>query len=170
MDEFGVPVVKCSVAGCHCDSEQRLDKYGALLEHVTTKELLCVSHAVDAVRSGRITGWDFNDYVWERLSEEKKTILEADYGSTCIYPQCACGFRLVADDIDVWLEDVARDPKCENCDSEAEEEDEAPCDRCGSIKDDPALGKHCLWESNTEPGVSICRECVGKEGEMEKAK
>lgn len=45
------------------------------------------------------------------------------------------------------------------------EPEEPPCDRCGSNRDCPEMGKHTLFESNTEPGVWLCRCCVAAEDE-----
>ena len=105
---------KCSVEGCAADTNQRMDKYGAILEHADG-EVLCIEHAVEAIRNGRIKDWDFKDYILVRM-EKNGEEPEEEYDTLVINPKCIeCEIRLCEDDMGVWLQMSQKEPKCEDC-------------------------------------------------------
>lgn len=123
-----IPVANCSVEGCIKNSNQRQDKFGAILEHDDTKVLLCVNHAVEAVRNGSVQGWPFQDYIWVRLTEEQQEKEKDDFDSLAMYPKCSneeCGLRLTEDDVGRWLDTPQAEPVCESCDDLG-----ATCETC----------------------------------------
>ncbi len=112
-------MANCSVAGCVKNSNQRQDKHGAILEHDVTKVLLCVDHAVEAVQSGSVKDWPFEDYLWVRLTEEAQgNEIEAGFDTLAMYPMCSnedCTLRLTEDDVGQWLNNPQDEPMCESC-------------------------------------------------------
>jgi hypothetical protein len=101
---------KCSIEGCNADTNQRYDKFGAIIEHKKTKKLFCVPHAMEGIRDKSIADWDFLQFGIDEEAEDEPEGYDCLHGN----PKCErCGMLLSMSDMDSWLEHPERPPYCE---------------------------------------------------------
>ncbi len=109
-NEDGEPYAECSVSDCFANTNQRYDKYGAIIQHLETEEIFCVSHAMEGIRNKTIPNWQFREYGVDEDNEPD------DYDCLAGNPKCEkCECRLSMDDLDKWLEKPELPPYCEGC-------------------------------------------------------
>jgi hypothetical protein len=109
-DDGNAETVWCCVNDCWANTDQRYDKYGAIIQHLETKQTFCVPHAMDAIRSKTIPNWNFCEYGVDEDNEPE------DYDCLAGNPRCVkCKIWICMDALDKWLEKPELPPYCNNC-------------------------------------------------------
>jgi hypothetical protein len=156
-----LPYGKCSIQDCVCDTKQRYDKYGSIVEHNKTKKLFCVDHAVEGIRDKSIADWDFSQF-GIHFDEDEEEAPEW-YDSLAGNPKCkTCDMRLSMSDMMVWLKHPELHHYCEDHKSDCEDKpckESSPCHESDidDESDDKPCKENCVCQGQ-EYNTGIRRE------------